>query len=162
MKMFNDSRNHCNQVRSNFTYNVASGQRYFITIKIKNKNGGFSPVKVLADSGNDITILTHGTAKSLGYEPLSMHDVSSFHVKGINGEPAEFKEINTEVIIGNVRLTIPVGLVTRDKDLSDNLLGRQGVLDSGKIGLSFDNNSVDVIDKSAGKLAKSMKVSRCG
>ncbi len=116
-------QDYSNQIRSNFTYNVSAGQRYFITIKIKNASGGFSPVRVLADSGNDITILTHNTARSLGYDTSKMNDVSSFHVKGINGQPAEFKEINTQVIIGNIPLIIPIGLATKDEDLSDNLLG---------------------------------------
>lgn len=151
-----------NQVRSNYTYNVAVGQRYFITIKMKNRNGGMSPVRILADSGNDITILTHNTAKSLGYEPSTMTNTSEFHVKGINGKPAVFKEINVPVTIGNVELTIPVGLATKDEDLSDNLLGRQGVLDSGKIGFNFDHDSVEIVDKRFKEVKKGMRVSVCG
>lgn len=156
--MLNDSKNHCNQVRTNFSYKINKGQRYYITIKMRNAHGQFVPVNILADSGNDITILTKRTARSLGYDTNKMPNASSFHVKGINGDSAEFKEIMTDVILGNVPLRIPVGLATRDQDLSDNLLGRTGVVDSGMVALAFDDDSVDIIDKRY----KSMKVSICG
>ena len=161
--MLNDSRNHLNQARvANYTYKISAGQRYYIIVKIKDINGTFKPVRILADSGNDITILTKSTAMALGYDTPTMTDVGSFSVKGINGKAAEFKEISADVIVGKIPLKIPIGLATADADLSDNLLGRTGVLDSGKIGFNFDNDSVDVVDKRAGKLAQGMKVSVCG
>ncbi|MDX1371070.1 MAG: hypothetical protein R3321_01285 [Nitrososphaeraceae archaeon] len=135
-----------NQIRINRSYPADSEGRHWITVKVMAADKTMKNVRMLSDTGNDITILTRQTAFNLGYDPVRTQG-TIFRVKGINGQPMEFKEIRRIVVIGNIPMTIPIGLAMSDEALSENLLGRAGVLDTGKIAFLFDNDSMEVIDK---------------
>lgn len=100
-----------------------------------------NPFQILADPGADITLLTNAESTGLGYNLDMIYE--NFPVQGISGRPTEFKQIETWVQIGDLQpILAPIGLCTTAEGLYENLLGNKGLLDSGKISATYDNQGV--------------------
>ncbi|NOJ30487.1 MAG: hypothetical protein DA328_10010 [Nitrososphaeraceae archaeon] len=98
------------------------------------------------NSGNDITIFTRSTADMLGFNPDLIQD--RFFVKGINGPGSEFALVQTYLKFGNLPpIKAPVGFALSNESLSENLIGKKGVFDSGLISITYDEDSVDIVSK---------------
>lgn len=143
---FHDNKFCNNQVRM-CQMPIQKGGRYYGNVDILGPDGQFHSVRCLIDSGNDITILTRSTAQSIGYNPDTIS--SRFHVKGINGEAREFAEVETKIKPCStfIPLDASMGLAIQQDSLSDNLLGRSGIFDSGKIEVVYDHDSITFREK---------------
>lgn len=127
---------------------LGDDKRYHIDIKVlRADNTCMQPVqcmaqiKILADVGADVTLLTNTEAKKLGYNLDMIYD--QFPVAGINGKPNEFKQIDTWVQIGEMEpIFCPVGLAAQADGLYENLLGNKGLVGSGKITAHYDAKGV--------------------
>lgn len=105
------------------------------------------PTSILADTGNDVTILRTSTARKLGYDPVNMPG-EWMPVAGISNIPANFKKFNNMIKIQNLRpIWIPMGLATKEEDLAEDLLGRAGILDGGRYEILYAKDSVKFIEK---------------
>jgi hypothetical protein len=126
---------------------VPAGDRYHIPIKIRGKDGMLHDVVILADTGNDVTLLRTSTSNMLGFDPINeMGQV--FPVGGITGDAQPFMKIWNLIQIGNLRPTyIRMGLAEREESLMEDLLGRQDVFDSGKYSVTYDNMGVSFQEK---------------
>jgi hypothetical protein len=129
------------------TFPVSPHDRYHMPIMCRRKDGMFQKINVLADSGNDVTLLKLSTSKMLGFEPMQeMGDV--FPVGGITGGPQHFKKIWNTVMIGGLRpMYIRMGLAYMEESLAEDLLGRQDVFDSGKLEVTYDDKGVSFREK---------------
>ena len=129
------------------SYSVSQGEQPFISPSILGFDRQWHSVKMLADTGNDVTLLMRSTALEMGIDPVRLN-ASTFPVSGISGGPAHFKEVKTLVAFTNLRPTwVTVGLAQREEDLVENLLGRKDLLDTGKYEFVFDEDSVDIREK---------------
>lgn len=95
------------------------GQRPYINVMIAGK-----PVRMLWDSGNDVSLINHQTADYLGINPQQIQQ--GFSVKGISQQPQPFGMVHLPITLAGQTTVVPVGI----GDVKDNLLGREGVLDS--------------------------------
>jgi len=129
------------------SYSVGSGEQPFIEPFFLGFDKQYHKIKVLADTGNDVTLIQRKTALEMGIDPVQLK-ANTFPVSGISGPPAEFKEIKTLVVFEKLRPTwVTVGLAQRDEDLVENLLGRKDLLDTGKYEFVYDNDSVDIRER---------------
>src|SRR3982751_2863777 len=105
-------------------------QKYYIDVNIMSAYGEFKLVKIIADTGNDITLLTKKTADALGYHP-SMGTL--LEVSGIReGMVSKFKKVTTQIQLGDLTpATVEVAFAIDDASLAENLLGNKGLLSSG-------------------------------
>ena len=104
------------------------------------------PTKMLIDSGNDITIITRATADKLGFNPD--YQGERFFVRGIAGAAQEFRKFKNIVKIGNTTPTyIRMGMAVKEESLSENLLGRLDIFDSGKFEVIYDEDSIEFREK---------------
>ena len=119
----------------------SNGDRlYPITIQIQNAYGGYTPVKALSDSGNEISIFKREVADALG---LDLNDGELFHVAGINGAGREFRRFRLPVKIGNLQpVKITIGFAVKSGDLVENLLGNADVVKSGKFEVIYNEKGV--------------------
>src|SRR5215467_3286676 len=107
---------------------LGDDKRYHIDIKVLRADNScmqpvqcMNPVHILADPGADVTLLTNEEAKRLGYNLDMIYD--QFPVAGINGQPNEFKQIDTWIQIGNMApIFAPIGLAATSGGLYENLL----------------------------------------
>lgn len=100
------------------------------------------PVTVLADTGNDVTLLTTHTARQLGYDPTRVGEL--FQVMGITGPPQNFSRIKNYIQIAKFKpFPVTMGLAHKQSSLAENLLGVQDVLSTGRFQLRYDLDSVD-------------------
>lgn len=134
-----------------YTSNKKDGELYPITVSIRNNYGGWTPVEVFFDSGNETTILKKSVADSLGIDLNSCEDMNTcvpMNVGGISaGSGGGFKKFNLWVRIGNLDpIKVPVGFATDEKMLIANLLGNDGIIGSGKYEVRMDANSVTFIE----------------
>ena len=109
-------------------------------------DGRIYPVTYLIDSGNDISILTRATADKLGFNP----DVEGelFFVKGIAGPGQRFKKMINTIKIGNLTpMKVRMGMAIEPQSLSENLLGRQDIFDSGRLEIIYDEDSIEFREK---------------
>ena len=131
----------------NSIFPIVPGERYHITVGILGFDKQFHDVNILADTGNDVTLLKASTAKQLGVDPQTLA-ANTFPVSGISGAPNPFKEIKTLVLFPGLRPTwITVGLAQQEDHLTENLLGRKDILDNGKYEISYDNDSVTIRER---------------
>jgi len=113
-----------------------------ITIGMKGSDGQMHQVELLADTGNDITLVKRSTAESLGFNP-DVHG-TSFPVAGITNDPQEFKKIWNLIKLGpELRpVWIRMGMAMREESLAENLLGKLDILDNGRYEITYDLDSV--------------------
>lgn len=104
-----------------------TGQRPYAEVLLAGK-----PVRMLIDSGNDITLLPTEIADRIGIPWRGLPD--AFNVKGVDPNTSvPFKTTTVPLQIGNDRpIMIPVGI----GELRDPLLGREGLLDNYDVGFS--------------------------
>lgn len=124
----------------------SGGDRLFpVTIQIQNAYGGYTPVKALSDTGNEISIFKREVADSLG---LNLKDGELFHVAGINGAGREFRRFRLNVKIGNLQPTkITIGFAVKSGDLVENLLGNADILKTGKFEVTYNEKGVTYTQK---------------
>ena len=135
-----------------YTSNKKDGELYPVNISIRNNYGGWTPVEVFFDSGNETTILKKSVADSLGIDLNRCEDMNlctPMNVGGISaGSGGGFKKFNLTIKIGNLDpIKVPVGFATSDGMLIANLLGNDGVIGSGKYEVRLDEDSVTFIEK---------------
>ena len=106
-------------------------QKYYIDVNIMSAYGEFKLVKIIADTGNDITLITKKTADALGFHP-SMGTL--LEVSGIReGMVSKFKKITTQIQLGDLTpATVEMAFAVDDESLAENLLGNKGLLSSGQ------------------------------
>jgi hypothetical protein len=139
---------------SSYSANTAGDRLYPITIQIQNKFGGYTPVRALSDTGNEISIFKREVADELG---LDMEDGEHFKVAGINGQGREFRRFKLMVKIGNLQpIRATIGFAMNKGDLVENLLGNADVLKSGKFQVTYDKDTVTYTQK-----ALNARVSSC-
>lgn len=108
----------------------------------RGKDGQFHQIIILADSGNDVTLLRLSTSNMLGFDPPNENGMA-FPVGGITGAPQIFTKIWNLIQIGNLRPTyVRMGLAHMEESLAEDLLGRQDIFDSGKYSIAYDNMGV--------------------
>lgn len=119
--------------------------KYYITIQILGGDGNFKPVKVIADTGNDITLLTKATADYLGFNP---NFGSLLEVSGIReGMVSRFRKIQTHIQLGDLNPVLAeIGFALDRDSLQENLLGNKGILGSGHYKFIYDKDSLTVVD----------------
>lgn len=129
------------------TFPVAPHDRYHMPIMIRRKDGRFQKIMILADAGNDVTLLKLSTSRMLGFEPM-MEMGDTFPVGGITGGPQTFKKIWNSCMIGNLRpMQVRMGLAYQEESLAEDLLGRQDIFDSGKLEITYDEKGVSFREK---------------
>lgn len=123
-------------------FNIAPHDRYHVRIQIRDKGGQMQTITLLADSGNDLTLLRNSTARKLGFDPQS-EPGEVFPVGGITGGPQQFKKIVNLIQIGNLTpMMVHMGLAYQDKSLAEDLLGRSDIFDSGKLEVDYGKDYV--------------------
>jgi hypothetical protein len=137
-----------------YTTSTQGDRLYPITIQIQNRHGGWTPVRALSDTGNEISIFKKEVAEELG---LNMEDGEHFKVAGINGQGREFRRFKLMVKIGNLEpIRATIGFAMNKGDLVENLLGNADVLKSGKFQVTYDKDTVTYTQK-----ALNARVSSC-
>lgn len=122
---------------------AGSGAPHFVTIAFLNSSrSAFMPVRILADSGSDITLLTREQGELLGFYPE--RSGNKFGVGGVGKGAVEFARFSTLVRVENHEpIQINFGVAEKydyQDGLRDNLLGRESVLDHYNI--TFSSSSV--------------------
>ena len=131
---------------SNHIIPVPLRSRYHGVVHTMGGDGKLYPVTYLIDSGNDISILTRQTANRLGFNP----DVEGelFFVKGIAGPGQKFKKMINVIKIGDLTpMKVRMGMAVEAQSLSENLLGRQDIFDSGRLEIIYDEDSIEFREK---------------
>lgn len=116
---------------------------HIVTISFLNSTRtAFIPIRILADSGSDITLLTREDGERLGFSPSRGNN--KFGVGGVGAGAVEFTRFSTFVKVENHRpIQVDFGVSEKyksDGGLRDNLLGREDVLD--KYDITFSKSSV--------------------
>lgn len=130
-----------------YTYSIPKGMgtnvKYYISVNILGGDGDYKPVTVIADSGNDITLLTQSTANQLGLHPSIG---TLLEVSGIQEDMvSRFKKINTYIQIGNFAPVIAeIGFALDNNSLQENLLGNKDILSSGKFKFTFSSDKLTI------------------
>jgi hypothetical protein len=132
------------------SFMVPLGKAHHIPIQFLGMDGKMHEIKLLADTGNDITLITRETAQNkLGINPDTIPPGTEFDVFGINpNQPIVAKEITNMIKIGGLRpVWIPMGIVAEFGAFAEDLLGRRGLLDNGLYSITYDEDSVDFNEK---------------
>ena len=126
-------------------YETPIGGRTHIKIKIadstctrmKEVSCRLVPTEILSDTGNDVTILRKSTAAKLGFDARRTPG-EWMPVSGISNVPNNFKRFNNLIQIQDLRpVWIPMGIAMEEEHLAEDLLGRAGLLDSGRYEVLF-------------------------
>lgn len=129
----------------------AEDKLYPVTVQVQNAMGGMTPIQMLADTGNQSTILKLEEAQKLG---LDLSQGEPFMVGGINGEPTEFRRFKLWIRLGNLDpLQIKIGFSTTPDGLIENLLGNEDILTSGKIEARYGKDGVTYVEAHAYRVA---------
>ena len=121
--------------------------RPHINIRIMGGDGVWRTQKILADSGNDITLLnaTDGIRNRLGMGPGE-----SFAVEGIADATRQFRMDETWIQIGDLKpIKIPLGVEQGQQQLEDSLLGREGAME--KYTVVYTGDQVIFLEKETGE-----------
>lgn len=131
-------------------------QRPFVTLNFLHKNGTqWVPIKVLADTGNDTTLLSKEDGIRLGFNPDVLQG-DPVGVRGVGEGTSDFEKFMTQVQIENFPpVAIPISVAAKPGQLSDNLLGREGILN--RFNITYTGNSVVFIMKALSGAVKSME-----
>jgi hypothetical protein len=103
-------------------------------------SSSWMPVKLFSDPGADMVMIVNEDAVALGYNLDLLSD--TLHIQGIDGQSIPFKIAKVWTQIGNMKpMQIPIAMCSVPGGLAENLLGNQGILDSG-ISETFDAKGV--------------------
>ena len=99
----------------------------------------FVPVRVLSDTGSDITLLSREDGERIGFSPTKSGN--KFGVGGVGAGAVQFAKFVTFIKIERLKpIQIDFGVAEQYGALRDNLLGREDVLDQYNI--TFSKSSV--------------------
>jgi len=131
-------------------------QRPFVTLKFLHANKKqWVPIKLLADTGNDTTLISKEDGIRLGFNPDVMQG-DPVGVRGVGEGTSDFEKFYTSVQIENFPpVNIPVSIAAKAGQLSDNLLGREGILN--RFNITYTGDRVIFIMKSHSGAIKSME-----
>lgn len=122
--------------------------RYRIPIKIQGADQCMQLVsclhdqKILADTGNDVTLITRADAAKLGFTPETLQGGDRFEVSGITDQPNPFVKKNLMIQIGETRpFYTDVGIPLVEGALYESLLGID-VIDNGKFEITYTIDGV--------------------
>jgi len=116
------------ELQKSITFDISSGKRPHIMVDILSADDRWVPVRLLADTGNDVTLLNEKTAQDLGLTtPEILARAVPFKVQGIAAAPMDFMMIKRPVRMGGS--TTPIEIKIGVGPLRENLLGREDVLD---------------------------------
>ena len=112
-------------------------------------DGAMHTIKILFDTGNDITLITRETAeKVLKLNPDVIDPSVAFPVYGITDKPVQALEIQNMIKLGPLRpVWVPMGIVGEYGAFAEDLIGRRGILDNGLYSVTYDEDSVDIREK---------------
>lgn len=131
---------------TSFVASTKKGQKKEVMINVGNAQGQLTPIRAILDSGNDITLLTTGTAKQLGFYNPNVGE--TIHVSGIAGGGQEFKMFPNWIQFGNMRpIQVNMGYAIRPDSLPVNLIGNKDIIDSGRYTLIMDEDSIELHEK---------------
>lgn len=99
------------------------GERPMVSVQLQDQQGGYQSVDMMADSGNDITLINKDVARRLGYQ----FDASggAVNVVGISGQPQQF--IPRDNVMMKIGDTEPFKSKILIGDVDINLLGRNSM-----------------------------------
>ena len=103
------------------SFSTVGEKRPFINMPIMGKDSRFQMVRLLADTGNDVSLINFETAAQLGFDE---NDGTIFRVAGISQQAQQFRMVKTYIKIGNTKprkIRLGIG------PLKDNLLGREDI-----------------------------------
>ena len=131
------------------SFNISGEEdRPIINIKILGGDGTWHDMKILADSGNDITLLnaSDGARLKLGYTPGG----ETFAVEGIADATRNFSMVETWIQIGTLKpIKIPLGVEHPPQQLEDSLLGRDRCME--RYIVVYTGQQVVFIEKETGE-----------
>jgi len=111
------------------TFNMSSEHRPNIPIWMLGPDRQWHRIRVMVDTGNDITLINRETANSVGFVPE--RDGRPFRVAGISGSPTQFFMIdNVWMKVGE---TDPVQGRVGIGEVRENLLGREDIMNQFEI-----------------------------
>ena len=131
-------------------------QRPFVVLNFLHANKRqWVPIKVLADTGNDTTLLSKEDGIKLGFNPDVMVG-SPVGVRGVGEGTSDYEKFMTQVQIEKFPpVAIPISVAAKAGQLDDNLLGREGILN--RFNITYTGNSVVFIMKAHSGAIKSME-----
>lgn len=134
-----------NSLQPPAAFAYGSDGRPYATVFLQSVDGNYYPVRMLADSGNDVTLITHEAARMLG---LRQEMGQPFSVEGVApGVMTQFMLFQVPMRIGNYQpfyATIGVG------DVSQNLLGRRDVFSRFDVTYTADKQVVFTCSRCSG------------
>lgn len=109
--------------------------RPIIPIKILDSNNRFQSVQILADTGNDITLITPSIANQLGINYKK--EGKPFLVAGISGNPSTYYMVSRLIQLGNMApVTFRIGVGS----VPISLLGREDT--AARYSITFKGNQI--------------------
>ena len=120
--------------------------KYYGNVNILGADGHFKPIRMILDTGNDVTLVTNSSARYLGFSPGMG---TPLVVSGIKqGMVSHFEKVRTQVQLGDLTpVTVELAFALEPEGLQENLLGNKDILSSGKYEFRFDHDSVTIIDR---------------
>ena len=106
----NSPDRHSTAAHQNAVFSFTPSQRPWITVGLMGDDRQFHQVKLMVDSGNDLTLISHETAAEIG---LDVRRGEAFNVAGISQQAQEFVQLQTMLKIGGFR-PIPIHLGVGD------------------------------------------------
>lgn len=120
-------------------------------VGVMNASGQFQDVEFLFDTGNDITLITTGTATQLGLDP---NQGQKFTVSGVGGDVKDFRMIMRPIKIGNDDpITVRLGI----GDVPENLLGYQDI--APEYVISYSKNRQVIFEEAGAEVVSKVAVS---
>jgi len=131
------------------SFTIPVGEQYHIDLGMLGMDGKMHKLKILADTGNDITLLKRETAEDmLGINPDQFPEDTIFPIIGITDTPVYAKEITNMIQFGDLRpVWVRMGIITERGIFSEDLLGRKDILDNGLYEVVYDQDSVEFREK---------------
>jgi hypothetical protein len=121
-------------------------RRPHVMIKMIGGDARWHDVNVLADQGNDITLLTQADGHATGLSQKAKREGQPFSVQGIASSQSTFNMTKTWIQIGDLApIEIPLGVEDGQVQLEDSLLGREGAME--RYVMVYTGDKVIFVDK---------------
>lgn len=120
--------------------------KYYININVLGADGQFKPLRIISDTGNDVTLITNSSARYLGFH-AGMG--APMVVSGIReGMVSHFEKVHTKIQLGDLTpVTVELAFALEPDGLQENLLGNKDILSSGNYEFRYDHDSVTIVDR---------------